>query len=248
MRSFMMKKLFSTLLCLSLLVLCACGEVGSEEITAENETAAGAANEQKTEAQAVTESTTKVKIKTDPDDPYSFVVADVVEGGIDWPLLGNAFIDRREDYVLYDTDSNGTYALLIGGKNSYGEVHEIYTIEDGVVERKLSIYDDTGRRVMIMWKTGIISAGQTDGGGASGYYRFDEDGQLKLIVGLGLYVDGSGFRIDPTGTEKDFFFNYIPDGTEVRISTDEYWRLKNDLLGDREKVELDWKPMAEYEQ
>jgi len=251
MRSFMMKKLFTALLCLLLVGLCACGEVKQEEITAGKGTTEITESKQSTEVSTTAEVKTSVKIKTDPNDPYSYVAADVVDGGIDWPVLSDYLPDWRDHYILYDIDDKGTEALLIGGGNPHGEVLEIYTIKDGVVEKKLSVYDDEGRRTMIMWKNGIISTGELDGGGAGGFYRFDEDGQLKLIMGLGIYRDGGYYRIDPTGTEKDFFFNYIPDGAEVGISGEEYTRLMKEFFGEDYKMEratLDWKPLAEYGQ
>jgi len=246
MKSFMMKKLFSTLLCVSLLMLCACGKVEPKETAVEKETVAGAANEQKTEAQTVTEVPTKAKIKTSPDDPYSYVVEDVAEDGVKWPVLDNYYFDRRYEYVLYDTDGKGTYALLLGEENPLGEVFEIYTIKDDVMERKLSIYGDMGLRAILIRKNGVISAGTS--GEIVWYYRF-EDGQLKLMAGLGMYANGGGgFRVDPTGTEKDFLFDFVPDGTEVPLRPDEYNGLINEFVGDREPAELDWKPLAEYGQ
>jgi len=190
-----MKKLFVMLMCLCLLMLCACEKVEQEETATGKETKEMTESKQATEVSTTTEVKTSEKIKTNPSDPYSFVAADVVEGGIDWPVLRNDYYpDWRDHYVLYDIDGTGKKALLIGGGNPYGEMLEIYTIENGVAEQRLSIYGDEtgGEKALIMWKNGVISAGELDGGGASGYYRFDEDGQLKLIVGLGLYMGGAG--------------------------------------------------------
>jgi len=234
------KKLSNVLLCLLLVGLCACEKVDSETTTTtQKETTT--TTEQKTEYPTVN---TTVKIETNPDDPYSFVVADVVDGGIKWPMEE---FDWRDDYAFYDIVGSGTQALLLGIKNSNGEVQEIYTIKDGIMERKLSTSGDPDRLLRI-YKNGTIWANQLNGTGAKGYYRLGEDGQLKLIMGLGVYAKGGGYRVDPTGTERDFFFEFIPAGTEIPLNPDEYNSFGKELLGDREPAEFDWKPLAEYGQ
>jgi len=157
----------------------------------------------------------------------------------------------REDYALYDIDGKGAKALLIGKKNPDGYVNEIYTIKDGAAERKLAKTHDTDEGKIIMRKSGRIYLGRADTPWILGYsrlYRF-EDGQIKLMVGWGTYWNDKGvFRVDPTGTDRDFLFDFIPDGTEVRITGDEYNRLCEEFIEDREPPELDWHPLTEYGQ
>jgi len=220
-----MKKVFVTLLCLLLAGLCAC----DSGVTMKNITELTAI-EQTTETPTVTEEQTKSEAKTEHNDPFSSVIAET-----DW-----------EHYVLYDTDGNGTYALFLGIKNPYGQIQEIYTLKNGVAERKLSVHNDTGLSAIVMWETGIISAGQANS--VLWYYRF-EGGQLKLITGFGSYGDGRGnFRVNPTGTDKDFFFSFSPDGTEIPFvsGSGEANALVREFEGDGERTELDWKPLAEY--
>jgi len=217
-----MRKAFILLLCMLLAGLCACRGSVPEETTVE-------------------ERTTTFEIKTNPDDPFSYAIADVEVGDI-WPIGRN----WREDYALYDTDNQGTMALFLGIKNPDGFINEIYILQNGVAERVLSADNASGDCVITMYKTGVICTDQLDGEGAGGLYRF-EDGQLKLIAGLGTYGDErGGYRVGPTGGEKDFFFDFIPDGTEVYMSADEFNGLIEELLGDFEPMELDWKPLAEY--
>ena len=196
-----------------------------------------------------------ITIKTDPDDPFSTIVSDQVDWIMKMYVETNnvdyydGAVSGSSGYVLYDTDGKGTMALLLGGENPYGAVAEIYTIQNGVAERKLSTNDPDARDAMIqMLKTGYL---HTYGGwsGTYGYYRF-EDGQLKLVVGMNSYGDGSDnfFRVDPTGTERDYFFDFIPDGTEVPITENEFRRLVEKYGGNHEPAELDWKPLAEYGQ
>jgi len=198
-----------------------------------------------TESTSETTTTTIVPTSANPDPLFSQVIADILEGGANWP----ADSDGREDYALYDTDGNGTMALLLGVENPYGFAREIFTIQNGVVERKLNVnnYQDAGDSMIYMLKTGYVCTEQANGpGGTKRCYRF-ENGQLKFVAGLGGYEhNNGGFRVDPTGGDRDFFFDFVPDGTEVRISNDEYMRLIDEFIGDWEPVELDWKPLAEY--
>jgi len=232
-----MKKQYMALLCLLFAGLCACEQTKPAEKT----TATTSMWESTT-----FEASTTIKIMTNADDPYSYVVADIIkEQSISF---ARPFIKNCDKYALYDTDGKGTMALFLGGGSSNGLVGEIYTIQNGIAERKLSAYDDSGDYIIRMFRNGIISTAKLDGEGAGGYYGF-EDGQLKLIAGLGSYWDDRGvFRVDPTGGERDFFFNFIPDGTEVRITGEEFNRLCEEFWGDLKPAELDWKPLAEYGQ
>lgn len=234
-----MKRLMYAMLCFLLTGLCACGQtkppekdIGTTEYTLLT-----------TNMEKTSEMTTNtVAVKPNPSDPYSYVAVDVLESGGNKPA---GWSDG--DYTLYDVDSQGKQALLLGWKNSSGQVSEIYTIEDGVAEQKLSIFDKMGQEAIVIWKTGVISTGQSDG--VVWYYRFEE-GQLKLIAGLGMYANwgdkSGGFRVDPTSGDSDFFFDFIPDGTEIPIGPDEYNAMIDEFLGDREPADLDWKPLAEY--
>ena len=233
-----MRKLFIAPLCLLLAGLCACGQTAPSEKTTAKIT------EELAETTIEAVPPTKFEFEPNPDDPFSFVIADrKVETGIVWP------VDFSSDcYALYDTDGKGTMALLLGGANSNGEVREIYTLQDGVMERKLNAndYEKVGDSMIRILKTGYLYTERLNGSPTRGYYRF-EDGQLKLVVDLGGYDDDSGsFRIDPTGTERDFFFDFVPDGTEVRIAAEEHKRLVKKFVGNWEPADLDWKPLAEY--
>jgi len=216
-RGYAVKKLHIVLLCLLFAGLCACG-------TAPQETPATTSN---------------------MEELYSVVIADILENGGNKPP---GWSDG--DYVLYDTDGKGTMALLLGWDNPNGEIYEIYTLRNGIAELQLSCVDYPGECIIRMYKNGNISASQLNGVGSGGWYRF-EDGQLKYIVSIGEYWDENGlysgyYRRDPAGDESDFFFDFVPDGTEVPITDEECRRLSVELRGDNERAELDWKPLAEY--
>ena len=247
-----MKKLFSIMLCLCFFLLCSCGGVEPDETPTTTAPITTTIAKKTAEMTAKAIASTYYEFSANPDDPFSYVVADrAVEGGINWPVD----CDWSSDYVLYDTDGKGTMALLLGTKNPIGMVREIYTVQDGVVQRKLNAndYKNVGDAMIKVLKTGYIYTEKLNGTPARRYYRF-EDGQLKLVAGLSGYgYDSNGnhlgyYRIDPTGKEKDFLFDIEPDGTEIPISDEELQRLRKKFVGDGQVVELDWKPLAEYGQ
>ena len=221
-----MKKVLLMLLCALLVSLCACGTVAPQGVPPQ---------EFPPEEEVVT-------FPIDPDDPnpYTKVLKALKEEGK----------SSNMQYALYGTNGRGAYVLLLGYENPISQVEEIYTINDGVAELKLSVGSDPLETTIIMWDTGVVSAGQRES--INRYYRL-EDGQLKLIAGLGMYEmvgieKSGGFRIDPTGDERDFLFDYTPDGTEIPLGRDEWNGLLNELLGDRKPAELDWHPLSEYGQ
>jgi len=236
-----MKKLTITFLCLLFTGLCACQQGVRSEEKATTTTRKSGTEEPKP----------IITIKTSEDDPFSTIISDQVNWLMEKYIETNDihYYERasEQQYSLYDINGNGTTALLLGWENSNGQVGEIYTAQNNVAEQRLSVFEDAGDSMIYVLKNGCIYTEQADGSGTKGYYRF-EDGQLKLVAGLGYYgdIDGSVFRVDPTGEERDYFFDFIPDGTEVPISDEEGRRLYKELVGDGQLAELDWKPLAEY--
>jgi len=230
-----MKKVF--IIALVLIVgLCACGRTTpSEETTTAKEKTTWII------AESGKINTTEEKtawIAADMDTAFSSVIEDVLS-------RPNGY-DTLDDFVLYDANGEGAKALLVGVKNYNGYIDEIFTFQNGAAEQVLSVAYDTGDTYILPLKTGVIKTGSF-GVSTNSYYRFDAEGQLKLIVKLDSYGDKRGlFRVNPTGEDKDYDFYFIPDGTEVRITQEEYERLHEQLEGDGQVVELDWKPLAEY--
>ncbi|MCL2298700.1 MAG: hypothetical protein FWC27_00960 [Firmicutes bacterium] len=215
-----MKKAFFITLML-LVGLCACGRTTPTEETTTAE-----------------EKTTR--LAAGMDTVFSSVIEDM--------LSRPSGYDTLSDFVLYGTDDEGAKALLVGVENPFSYVSEIFTFQNGAAEQVLSVDYDTGDTYICPLKTGVIQTGSFSGS-VNSYYRFNENGQFKLILKLGSYGDDRGlFRVDPTGGESDFFFCFIPDGTEVHITQEEFERLHDQYEGDGQVVELDWKPLAEYGQ
>lgn len=230
--------------------LFACGQTTLEKEKASTTTTKGTNTGEITSEPTESLSLPIITIKTSEDDPFSTIISDKV----DW--LMKMYVETNDinyynsnwGYVLYDTDGEGAMALFLGGDNPYGSVNAIYTFQNGVVEQKLNIDDsDAGDNRIYVLKTGYIRTEKLNGTPTKGYYHF-ENGQLKLVAGLGYYgdINGSVFRVDPSGTERDYFFDFIPDGTEVPITAEEGRRLVKAFNGDWEPAELDWKPLAEY--
>ena len=214
-----MKKLFAALLCLLLAGLCACGQATSPE-----------------------ETTTVVERPTWLAADAHTAFSSIIEDALNQPKG----YDTLKDFILYDTGCESAPALLAGVDNFNGYIHEIYTFQNGAAKQVLCIDYETGDCYINILKTGIIKTGSF-GVSTNSYYRFDEEGQLKLIMKLDSYGDYRGlFRVDPTGEKKDFDFYFTPDGTEVHISQKKFERLKEEIEGDGEVVDLDWKPLAEY--
>ena len=225
-----MKKLLIALLCLLFAGLCAC-----EPTTSEKETTT-----QKTNTEITATDTTKVSIptftiKTNPEDPYSYEVDRYLD-------IYNEIINGDSQfmppyyYFLYDIDDNGTKELLLGfeweGKMYLESVH---VIKDGIAVRQEALPKwMAGLPPSLLFMNGTIrGAAGGDNNLSYGYYRF-EAGELKWKISL-EYESGEYFLRYPDNLTK-----FIPTTKE------EYERLKKEMEGDGQLVELDWKPLAEY--
>jgi len=139
-------------------------------------------------------------------------------------------------YVLYDLDGNGTNELLLGFKE-WGLV-EVYSIQNGVAVRQeeSSLLDPAEVSPPLLFKNGVIRVNwNTDGAPRIAYYRF-EDGELKRSTTL---IDNFG---------QYYRYNmYADQFPGASITKAEFNRLQKEFEGDGQVVELDWKPLAEYE-
>ena len=227
-----MKKIFIVAL-VFLVGFCSCGRA-----TLPAETTTEKDNYATTSKKSTTVNEKPTWIAADANTAFSSIVEDVLSRPNGYDMLN--------DFVLYDTDDEDIPALLVGVENPFSYVSEIFTFQNGAAEQVLSVDYDTGDTYICPLKTGVIKTGSF-GVSTNSYYRLDEKGQLKLIVKLDSYGDERGlFRVNPTDSENDFDFYFIPDGTEVRISQEEYERLQKEMEGDGKTVDLDWKPLAEY--
>jgi hypothetical protein len=241
-----MKKLFVALLCLLFTGLCACRQIVPEETTVTSDPDDSTQEIYTKTTDEITEETfttsiQTVKIKTDKDDPYSYVIEEYLENY--YELLDDPHSDTPPlYYLLNDIDGNGVKELLIGTEEwDKKGLAVVYTIQNGAAVHQKEFWwprDDDRFGLPVLFKNGTIKATSDDYGDLllHFYYRF-ENGELKLLaelVDFSLYLDR---------------YKYCKDGNEdiaIYITKAEFDRLQKEFEGDGQTVELDWKPLAEY--
>ena len=225
-----MKKLSAIFLSILFVGLCACGWTEPEVLspTATNR----AATETFVIPGADTKKPTvpkKVKIKTNKNDPYSYIMKVFYE-------KYDEKSSTAQDYVFFDIDGNGTEELLLGTGIGDGKktIFRVYSIQNGVAvwQENFSAYGEGGNyNPSLVYKNGIIRVdGHWDGLPIISYFRF-ENGELKGQMSLRI--------------EYDNYFHHDGNG-DAPITKAEFDRLQKEMEGDGQVVDLDWKPMAEY--
>jgi len=188
--------------------------------------------------EATTETTddslTTVTIKTDKDDPLSYIVEEYL--GLYNELLNDENQSMEPHYYfLYDLDGNGTAELLLA-EEVWDQIYlySVYTIRVGVAvhQKEFRGVSPWHGSPPVLFKNGTIRAISNDGRNYY-YYRF-EDGRLKLQTLLYLSNNGGYGRMDGW------------DGDSKKITGTTFRRLQKEFEGDGQVVELDWKPLAEY--
>ena len=233
-----MKKLLFAGFCLLLAGLCACGKtVPPGETTTTKELTMNTIEATDVATEASTLTTTKItnhveKTFKNEDDEKSYFAK--VLNNTDTPFDNTSY----GRYAFYDIDGDGMKELLIGIAGQ-GLVM-VYTIQNGVaVEQKefyVDVASDSGHPPPVLFKNGAIRTGGENWEGVLNYnyYRF-EGGELKWQITLrndfGQYYRNKR-DVDPSS------------GTPITKA--EYDRLKKEIEGDGQVVELDWKPLAEY--
>jgi len=170
--------------------------------------------------------------KVGENSQYSDEIKIVIEA------YGNSDFLKQIYYAFYDIDSNGTQELLLGdGLNIESiRIGTVYTITDDVVLRQDEYHypePEAGPPPLLFINGTIrVDSNSYDGELGFGYYCF-ENGTLKHQIGL-VNERGSYFRI----------LKELPQ--LIPITKAEFERLKREMEGDGQVVELDWKPLAEY--
>jgi len=170
-----------------------------------------------------TPQTTAISFKIDKNEPYYDVIKEYEN--YDIQLL------RAEHYVYYDIDGDGTEEFLTGWG---GSLERVYSIRNGVAVLQKQYYGDADSPVPpVLFSNGTIRASSADDYGINyAYYRF-ENGELRLQQILINLLDYEYFR-----RESDI----------IPITKEDYERLRKEMEGDSQVVELDWKPLTEYGQ
>ena len=147
-------------------------------------------------------------------------------------LQENAFLSfwnylsehHENNYAFYDTDGNGTMALLISGRG----LIDIYVIQNGVAVQQRSFPPgaESGSDTWLQ-ENGVITS-LNDEEGSRRYYRF-EDGILRFQGGLTQNI------------------HTLADGSEISITLDEYVQLREKYRGGSAvRAQLDWRPLSEF--
>ena len=143
---------------------------------------------------------------------------------------GVLFEERKNFfYALYDLDNDGTKELLLGAD---GYLFDVYAIQNGIAVQQDSFGLFNFPAVLLQNGT-LRVGGSTEIGFWNNYYRF-RDGKLNFYALLEL---------------NDEEFNHhctYADGKRFLITYEEYKRLTNEIEGDGQEVQLDWKPLADY--
>ena len=209
-------------LCLFLIALSACKEPVTPETTTEE---IGFVTQPIT-LETTEPSTPTVVIKTNKNDPYSYIIKEY------YGYMNELEYVADYHYALYDIDGNGTEELLLGAD---GELLEVYAIQNGVAvqQEQLALGGDYATASLL--KNGSIKVYDTfDNIWWLYYYRF-ENGNLKLRIVLTDYY-GSRFEKRTRQDRSDI----------APITEEEFKRLQKKYEGNGQVVELDWKPLAEY--
>ena len=165
-------------------------------------------------------------------------------------FLGGSVYHPVHNYALYDIDSNGTKELLVGSKMypSLGDdiaLLYLYTIRDEKAVDTGFVFWDGSSLQPLLFQNGTIKTVDAEMDWIS-YYRFEGD-ELKLQVCL---EDHSGryewwLRTEQPGDPPPPYITVDPE-ERTPLTQEEFERLREDMEGDGQVVEIDWKPLKEY--
>ena len=267
-----MKRLFAILLCMIFVFLTACGTPSGDErgttTHEESVTCAGTKTADVTEPNTVrlngdydsvptviqpkplSEKELKsISIPTSPNDPYSYVISDLLEW---YKQAGSRFNSENERYSLYDINDDGTDELILGdigvlGGTSVYEEHEgvtaeftygllissVYTIKNGkAVEANRLIISENAYQTILLDNGMIKILYQTPRNPQITYYKMTGDNFEMVGGNLDKNFDGECYYY-----EKD---------KEEKISEEEFNRRIAEIEDGAHPVELEWKHLQDY--
>ena len=201
-----------------------------------------------------------VKIPTSPDDPYAQIVKDLYEQYAQYVTAEEVFESLK--YALFDIDGNGTPELLISRRyyawgsegSEFDDAYEwkgkegiildsFYSIQNGkameMTEPVLGLWDyfaiTMGGRD-ILTNGNIRCYGGTPSHTSYAYYSYAA-GKLEFLYALRYYADDDSRHL----------VTYEGDQcTDTPITEEEFNRLRAEIEGDAQVVEIDWKPLESY--
>ena len=273
-----MKKLFALFLCLSIMILTACGNSADESKTETTTTEAAVVTESHTtelysgvttiyerpirmrgdydsvptvtQPKPLSEKELKsISIPTSPDDPYSYVISNLLEW---YKQAGPDFISEFERYSLYDINGDGTDELILGdigvlGGTSVYEEHEgvtaeftygllinsVYTIQNGkAVEANRLIISENAYQTILLDNGMIKILYQTPRNPQITYYKMTGDNFEMVGGNLDKNFDGECYYYEKDKGEK--------------ITEEEFNRRIAEIEDGAHPVELEWKHLQDY--
>ncbi|MBQ9850475.1 MAG: hypothetical protein IJO36_07220 [Clostridia bacterium] len=267
-----MKRTIIIFICLVMVFLCSCGN------NAKNELATTLSTDNNGVQQSIvsdkTQSTKEyvtVEIKTNPDDPYSYIIKEKYNQTIDYYSKFPEDGFKSEDYYyIYDIDGNGIEELLIGEPYVIGGVQnverpyeievlitEIYTLKDNKAVKLdiMSWWRDESILERSILDNGLIKYVSGSQDLPSYLYVKIFDGKLMFLYNLKnqsddyyyRYLDPetiSEFKSDKTGFNREYELFFKVE--EKEITAEEFDRLRAEIEGDAKPVEIKWKNIDEY--
>ena len=250
------------LLCIFLLFCTGCtkGEQKQTTTTQNSQPSSELFPTRRDDSQTRAEPYPTVKIPTSPDDPYAQIIKDLYE-----ELAQSVSAEYNYQYTkfaLYDIDGDGTQELLLSNwyamwgyrepefENEY-ESDEIG--KTGILFNRF-YYISNGKAVEMPVLNGLWdgAAGPTGGrdlltngvirlyGGSPNYtsyayFRY-ANGELSLLRVLRCFADTGRWLVTWDGDQS----------TRTKITEAEFNRLRAEIEGDAQVVEIDWKPLESY--
>ena len=195
-----------------------------------------------------------VRIPTSPDDPYAQIIKDMYEQYAQYITAEDIFEDVK--YALYDLDEDKNNELLISARCfRWGSNDEFSTLdqEEAIIfdrffsisnGKAIEIYpvdghwdvfgDSLGGRDIL--SNGVIRCyGGTPDHISYAYFCYS-NGELRLLKSLRYYADESRYLVTYEGDQS----------TRTPITEAEFNRMRAEIEGDAQVVEIDWKPLESY--
>ena len=258
-----MKRLFAILLCVIFALLTACGTTTHEESVTCAETKTADVTEPNTmrlngdydsvptviQPKPLSEKELKsISIPISPNDPYSYVVSDLLEW---YKQAGSRFNSENERYSLYDINDDGTDELIlarigvlggstvydyegINAERTYGIlIYSVYTISDGKAIKAdlLAISGDAYQT--ILFDNGLIKVVCCTPRNPWIYYN-------KMV---GDNFEAIDYPIFKNYNGECFSFK---DCVENPITEEEFNRRIAETEDGAHPVELEWKRLQDY--
>ena len=199
-----------------------------------------------------------VKIPTNPDDPYAQIIKDMYEQYAEYVTAEEIFEDLK--YALYDMDKDGTRELLLSSRYIlWGYEGPEFEYESDEIGKKAVLFDrfyyiSNGEAVEMPVLNGLWY----DAAGPTGGRDLLTNGVIRLYGGSPNYTSYAYFRyangelsllrvlrnFSDTGR---WLFTYEGDqSTRTPITEEEFNRMRAEIEGDAQVVEIDWKPLESY--